>query len=85
MACCSHTARVLGSTGQVEAGSAALDVDDEDAGGGWEEGAEGDGDEGSAGVSAFHHPIVVSSQYFSYITNRSQAAPFLASLDPLAV
>lgn len=46
-ACCSHSARVFGSTGQLEVDSSAFDV-----------GSDGGVDEGSAGGSAFHHPML---------------------------
>lgn len=47
----------MGSTGQLEAESSVFDVGSDDAGG-WEEGAARDVDEGSAGASAFHHPML---------------------------
>ncbi len=56
-ACWSHIARVLGSTGQLEAETSAFAVASDDAGR-WEEAAGVDVDDGSAGASAFHHPIL---------------------------
>lgn len=58
-ACCSHIARVLGSTGQLEgAESTVFDVGGGGDAGAWEERAGIDVDEGSAGASAFHHPML---------------------------
>jgi hypothetical protein len=56
--CCSHIARVLGSTGQLdtESGLPLSDAGREDAGG-FEDGTGLDGGKASARGSAFHHPI----------------------------
>lgn len=58
--CCSHIARLLGSTGQLEAVSGLFDGRGVDSCGG--EGTRGAdaGEEASAGGSAFHHPIISS-------------------------